>query len=285
MDVEVSGNTIYENEDTASAIDYEHAGSGIEIYFTSGLIEIKGNIIRDNNPLNESYNGAGIGLQYCDDNVLIDDNQIIDNHGYSAVMFSYSDAILRRNTIINPEVQIGLILGSPNYTGEIVPSQVINNIIANSGFYNIEAYPVDPGHNNLILVHNTLADSEYGLYVGSGNTISFDRGIVSDHLNHGIFLHEDAGIVLTVTNTLFFNNADNGEMGTNYGLGDPYFVDPVGYDYHIQSQSVARDLVSCSSVLDDIDSDPRPMGSGTPSCDMGADEFWWKISLPLLVKP
>ena len=59
------------------------------------------------------------------------------------------------------------------------------------------------------------------------------------------------------------------------------FVDPAGGDYHIGPGSAAIDAGVDAGVLTDIDGDPRPIG---PSFDIGADEAWRWVFLPLVLR-
>jgi hypothetical protein len=51
--------------------------------------------------------------------------------------------------------------------------------------------------------------------------------------------------------------------------------------YHLTRSSPAIDRGIAAGVLTDIDGDSRPMGSGY---DLGADEFRFKVYLPLIRK-
>jgi hypothetical protein len=71
--------------------------------------------------------------------------------------------------------------------------------------------------------------------------------------------------------------------GTVNVWGDPDFVDPATGDYHIGSDSAARDAGVDAGVGSDIDGDPRPQDAGY---DIGADEYRDKylIYAPLMLK-
>jgi hypothetical protein len=67
--------------------------------------------------------------------------------------------------------------------------------------------------------------------------------------------------------------------------GDPFFVNAPAGDYRIQADSAARDRVNSLGYAYDFEGDLRPMGAGGTPYDVGADEFWWKVFLPLTIKP
>jgi hypothetical protein len=65
--------------------------------------------------------------------------------------------------------------------------------------------------------------------------------------------------------------SSNGNVVRNQEFSDdPRFEDPDGGDYHLSSTSPAIDRAIDSVVVDDIDGDPRPVGSAP---DVGADEW------------
>ncbi len=284
--VSISNNDIHDNDDTPSITYYQHNGSGIMVYSNSGSVVINRNSIYDNVPGDQNYYGTAIGLQFCDDDVVIEDNSIINNRGVTVITLNYSDVILQRNTIIDPEANTGVNISSDTYTGTVISSQLINNIIAHHDYYNIYVNNHATGLNNIILIHNTLSHSQVGLYVADGNTITFDRGIISYHTDHGIYKVGEPDINLTVSNTLFHENTENDENGDPYFTGDPAYIDPSIYDFHLLWNSAAINRVTDGGVYQDRDSDTRPSGGGSTPYDVGADEYnWLEFFLPLLAKP
>jgi hypothetical protein len=76
-------------------------------------------------------------------------------------------------------------------------------------------------------------------------------------------------------------------MGSNPFYGDPAFIDPAGYDFHLLGSSAAINTVTDGGTAEDIDDDDRPSGWGATPYDVGADEFVWlyDLFLPLGRKP
>jgi len=62
---------------------------------------------------------------------------------------------------------------------------------------------------------------------------------------------------------------------------DPAFVAPDAGDFHIGSDSAAIDAGVDAGVGTDLDGEGRPAGAGY---DIGADEFYFKTYLPLMIK-
>jgi hypothetical protein len=73
------------------------------------------------------------------------------------------------------------------------------------------------------------------------------------------------------------------DTGTVDVYGDPAFVDPGAWDYHLTSASAAIDGGVNAGVTVDMDGDPRPLG---PGYDIGADEHAkpWRIYLPVVMR-
>jgi hypothetical protein len=100
----------------------------------------------------------------------------------------------------------------------------------------------------------------------------------------------DAGSVqnlATLDGVLWWDNGTD-KTGTTFVFnetsGDPDFIDPAGYDFHIGASSDAIDHGIDAGVLQDYDGEPR---LGIP--DLGADEYWApgalkRIFLPLTMK-
>jgi hypothetical protein len=77
-------------------------------------------------------------------------------------------------------------------------------------------------------------------------------------------------------NTIGDNTADyaSGVAHSNDLSGDPAFMDPAAWDYHIGSDSAAIDQGMGAGVTTDFEGDTRPQGAGY---DVGADEYTWAL--------
>ena len=166
---------------------------------------------------------------------------------------------------------------------------MINNVIAqNVGGVFVRGNATFPFAGTL--VHNTIAQNgSEGIYVGWYNSgyssLTLTNNIIVSHTT-GIYVYPDPTNSVTATHTLFYGNGTDTSGGiitsTNVITGNPLFVDPVGWDYHIQAGSAAIDKGGDAGVTTDIDRDTRPWGAGY---DIGADEFrQWYVYLPLVLR-
>ena len=108
-------------------------------------------------------------------------------------------------------------------------------------------------------------------------TLTGTNTIVGGHAT-GLSVTYPASSTVTMDYTLWYNNTTDysGGVGhTNDRSGDPAFVNPAAWDYHIGSGSAALDMGVNAGVTDDIDGDARPQGSGY---DIGADEYTGAMS-------
>jgi hypothetical protein len=152
-------------------------------------------------------------------------------------------------------------------------------------FYGTSA---DPSSGRLL--HTTIADnfgSGRGVSVPSFATLAFTNTIIAGHPGDGIWA--GAGTTVTLQATLWYDNGTdtngpgNFVPGTVTVYGDPAFVDPTSWDYHLTSASAAIDEGVGAGVTVDMDGQSRPYGLGY---DIGADEYvqWWQIYLPLVLR-
>jgi len=145
---------------------------------------------------------------------------------------------------------------------------------------------VDLRHNTI--ARNTGGDGSGVHVIGDGNSIVT--------LTNTILVSQTVGITVAVGNTatlestlwgseFWGNDTDTGGAGTinttNDYTGDPAFVAPDLGDYHIGPGSAAIDKGVDAGVAIDIDGEPRPARAGY---DIGADELWHKIYLPLVIR-
>jgi hypothetical protein len=153
------------------------------------------------------------------------------------------------------------------------------------------------------LSHVTIARNRLGpnLISGQGLVVLAAPGVSSAtaNVNHSIIAnHTESGtgaiaVVVQQGNTLNFNrglfagnnrntNAGDSTAGTFNGLGSMSsassagFVSPgsPSFNYHLQSNSPARDQATGSAVTSDIDGQARPENGIS---DLGADEYWSNV--------
>jgi len=108
-------------------------------------------------------------------------------------------------------------------------------------------------------------------------------------LTNTILVSQTVGIMATAGNTAtlngvlwFGNGANTGGAGyvivQNATTGNPAFA---ADGYHLTAASIAIDHGVNAGVTTDIDGEPRPMGAGY---DLGADEFRFRVYLPLVLR-
>jgi len=120
------------------------------------------------------------------------------------------------------------------------------------------------------ILNNTFALAEYGVQVDKYAYVDIKRNIFTMHTHKAIDVISTIDPNVFVDENLFWENADNGEVGSTYWEADPKLVDLWNGDFHLQTGSAAIDKVSGGLVHRDIDNEYRPMGFGF---DLGADEF------------
>ncbi len=158
---------------------------------------------------------------------------------------------------------------------------MINNIVADNYHTAPQGSGVYVGGSNThpitaTLLHNTIADNDGsgpGVYVDSYATLSATNTIIAGHSSVGISNTALTSSTVNLNNTLFHNNGVNygsGVSSSNERSGDPTFVNPAAFDYHIDPGSAAMNTGVNAGVTTDIDGNSRPQGSGY---DIGADEI------------
>jgi hypothetical protein len=121
-----------------------------------------------------------------------------------------------------------------------------------------------------------LATRDYG---ANPSTIWLTNTLLATHT---IGISATAGCTATLNGTLWFGSQIDhaGNVSTAHDVhGDPALAADL---YHLTAASQnAIDHGVDSGVPIDIDGDPRPMGNGY---DLGADEFGFRIYLPLILR-
>jgi hypothetical protein len=98
---------------------------------------------------------------------------------------------------------------------------------------------------------------------------------IVSHLGAGISNTAPASSTVRANYTLFYSNGTNygvGVVATNNRSGNPSFLDPAAWNYHIGAASKAKNAGTNAGITKDIDGDARPYGA---TYDIGADEARW----------
>ncbi|MBN1877296.1 MAG: right-handed parallel beta-helix repeat-containing protein, partial [Anaerolineae bacterium] len=306
-DADVVGNIFRDNYTC-----YDGGGARIEAdYWQGGAgVTFDGNRVENNIAEN---NGGGISLD-SSLRLEMEDNQIRHNTAANGngggLMYAGSYDIslyLRRNVIsLNTAADCGggAYFGS-GASGTLEGNRVEGNTAPRSGggMYLNDGLTL----NNNVIINNTGGDATYpgsGVYVHTGgysnapwlhNTIGNNMGS-----GEGIYIYAWNSPVY-MTNTLIYSqtvgvgNADGGNPVLLYStLWDSVITSTVGLitdtgslvggavlasdGYHLGAASAARDAGVATTLSDDVDNQPRPMGTAP---DIGADEVAYYADLSL----
>lgn len=278
-------------------------GGGIYLYYVSASAIISGNRVLSNTA-STTYYGLGGGLFLSLSATRVSGNEISGNsagRGGAAVYLHDSDgATFDGNQIVSNTAVVSPTATS--YGGGFCieftdPFTLTNNVIAQNrantsggGLYVYGSTGVWSSAGELVnntIAQNNLGSGGEGVYLTGNSTLTLTNNIIVSH-TYGIYA--TGGATVTADYTLFFANttANTADLGgaitsTNEITGGaPLFVDLAEWDYHIQAGSPAVDAgVAVPGLTTDIDGDPRPAGAGY---DLGADELWYKIHLPLVMR-
>jgi hypothetical protein len=244
-------------------------GGGV---YASGLTL---NISRSDFNGNRAEHGGG-GLRLYNSVASITDSHFENNtstYGSAIEIEGTSPVIIERSVFVRHFSSLSTILISDDG-----PSLAMTNNYLIHG----DGILLDAMAGNLNVSHNTFAGSNSGtgLQAGSSVTGSFRNNILT-MLASSIVLGGSPSLV--VSNNLFYDNAHNDWLGTNYVTGSPCFVDLLTDEagYHLTSCSAAIDAGVNAGILEDYDGDSRPRLGGY---DIGADEFGWLVYLPLILR-
>ena len=302
----VTGNRVEHNvAQGGPAASFGSGGGGIYCS-RSDDATLSDNVVRYNTasvPANGQ--GGGIGIWDCD-RLTVVGNTLQNNVGSAGTTtgggrggglgaYASRDLIISANRVLSNTAGLNVGWGGGLYLSRNTTFTMTNNIVAaNHASYQGGGLAFETDVSEPVtgtLVHNTYAANDRGS--GSGRiaihlndpyvTLVLTNNLIYSH-TYGVYV--TAGSTATLYNTLFYAHSD-GDIGgpgaivnTNPITGQDPLLDA---DYHLQGGSPAIDAgLSLPWLTTDIDSDPRPQGSGY---DIGADEFrQWYICLPLVEK-
>jgi uncharacterized repeat protein (TIGR01451 family) len=250
----VIGNTIQGNQATRGGGVYLN-GAGDPILFLR-------NIVRENTS-SDIYYGNGGGIYITGQDVTLVGNLVQNNHAggwrYSqgGGIYIAGDAVLINNIVTDNGAVAERSHGSGIAVAGAQPLLYHTTIARNLGGAGEGIYVSEFSEPGLPMFYNTIiAEQTIGIQVSSTGSMQN---------------------MATLYGVLWWNNGINssGNVFTfNETTGDPLFVNPAGYDYHISLGSAAIDNGVTTSITDDIDGDFRPHYAGY---DLGADE-WMPLS-------
>lgn len=278
---------------TANVIASNTAAQGGGVYIANGKLTLNANTIVSNT----AGSGGGLYAYYSD--VALIDNTIMSNTAQrdGGGMWIYEGySMLADNTISGNTAQNGggvYGYGSDDWVGNTISgnraeyyggglvlfhtSTFDNNVVSNNGLASTGYGSGMYGGGNLRLRHNTFARNTggdgSGLHLTNDSTLAMTNTIM---VSHTVGITVAAGSTATLEATLWGNDVDWGGSGavitgaSGNIWGDPAFVNPDGWDYHIGPASAARDAGVDAGLESDIDGYPRPAGKGF---DLGADEY------------
>ena len=259
-DAALVNNTIMGNRAGGSGINF---GGGV-YFLSSANATVTANIVRGNS---SEQGGSGLHFQACS-NISLDRNIVSGNSvggGGGLYFLTSSRVTLTNNVIADNRVSSaggGLVIQASSL-------QLVHNTIArNSGSRGSGVYVLNTGsmYSTVTLTNTILVSHTIGVTIASGNTATLEATLWGIGAWANETDTEGAGVIIT---------------GTINIIGDPAFVDPDAGDYHIGPNSAARDRGITTTVSNDIDGDPRPIGHGY---DLGADEWATHVFLPVIFK-
>jgi hypothetical protein len=268
--------TLRENRIEHNLGSTAHAGhgGGLSAVATAGL-RLIGNLVQGNLASASGFgNGGGVYMSSCEQGTLS------------------ANTIVGNVDTLEP-TDVGKGGGAFLHSGG--PFTVTNNLVAcnhakseGGGLY-FSGWSGGPLFGRLL--HNTVADNACnlasdGVKLDNYVTLAFTNTIISGHEDKGLWVNSLS--TATLEATLWYSNGDNAygagyiDTGTVNVYGDPAFIDPVSFEYHVGSASAAIDAGIDAGLAEDIDGDPRPVGVAP---DTGADEFRLRYAyLPLITR-
>ena len=262
--------------------------TGIAGLFSSSGVTLTGNRVYSNSA---GSGGGGVSIAGSD-SVELDGNTIYSNAaklGGGMYVARSDGAALTGNVILSNTVTEG---GGGIYLRDDRLATLTNNVI-------VENQLDSPGcgagvsveNSEARMLHTTIARNRGGV----GGVCALGGGSVA--LTNTILVSHATGIQVYGSNTATLEgtlwggggwaNAEDWagtgaiSTGTVDMRGDPAFVDPDGWDYHIGPGSAAINAGVEAGVETDIDGDPRPPGRPP---DIGADERELRVYLPAVLR-
>jgi hypothetical protein len=282
----LSGNAVASN--TASTADWGYGGG---LFVRRGTAALSGNTVRGN-VASTASGGSGGGLYLEISDATLSGNTIVGNAVSAAyrgdgggLQFYRGDATLINNVVADNQANTqGSELWFGGTLEDPTSAHLLHNTITDNG-----STPLTTGGSTTLTAGGpsgltAVEGSGQGVFVDEYTALAFTNTIIAGYSGVGITV--TAGSTATLEATLWHNNAsDTGgagaiSTGTVNVFGDPGFVDPSAWDYHLTARSVAIDQGVDAGVTYDLDNSARPIGRP----DLGAYEWGTRVTLPLVLR-
>jgi len=276
----ISGNEISEDDHP------NNLGAGL-VVTRSNNVQIHENAFEQQNAMNQNVNLKGTSLYLSEiTGFSIKRNTFKDNWGSSDTSIgTQSDGSISQNKWWNNMVFYNLeLLGevqaeiSNNFLGRQLLGGTSSRGGGSTNIY-LKGDPFSPP-KGIKIVFNTIAAADCGIEVGDNSSVDIAANIFTE-LTVPIFL-SPINITVTIDQNLFHNTSS--PPGNNPIFEDPKLVDVANGDFHLLPGSGAIDRISGADFDEDIDGDTRPIGLSPTPYDVGADEFQYKIYLPVILR-
>jgi parallel beta-helix repeat protein len=239
---------------------------------------------------NVADSGGGLWARHSE--AVLNGNRVFSNTARASgggLFLELSDDTLSENTVMSNTADdsgggLYLMGGAPT---------LINNVVADNHANGTGSGLAMSEETSLRLLHNTIARNHGGDSSGvaivdyfgpSACTVALTNTIVADQ-SVGINIGGSGISTVTVNAILWHNSPITVSQSPtdvvtvqNQHTGDPAFA---ADGYHLMAGSAAIDEGIDTGITSDLDGQGRPAGAGY---DLGADEFWHKICLPLVLR-
>jgi hypothetical protein len=313
-DLVVTGNTIHDNTAAASDAGY---GGGVYVQYST-VLTLADNAIYANTG-SASGVGEGGGLYMYKSQVVMSENRIRENlasrtsygtgGGISVVV---SDAVLEHNWVVSNTASLSSTAGMGgglSFCSDVTATLSGDVVLSNTASSEGNGHGIDIGSHVLLTATNIVVAKNHAS--GSGGAIAiFTLSSTVTIVNSTVVSNTYKGILcsgsptVTLVNLILWGNGDemsgfgaaflylaysdveDADTGPGVIHQDPLFVDAANDDFRLQAGSPCIDAGADPTIYpwvpgEDWDGDPRPNGSGY---DIGADEFWAYIYLPLVLR-
>lgn len=278
--------------DADTVISHNAIVSNAATYDGGGLFMASGAVLQNNELAHNTAGVSGGALFINGQSPTVASNYVFDNRAsnYGGGIYVNREALLQANTILSNTGNLGggglLVYNSQGrLENNIVAGNQIGSGRPGAGIYIWSGAP----H----LLHTTLAENVGGDgsgvhvrdLVGTPGMVFLTNTIL---VSHTVGIYATAGNTATTEATLWGSGAwANGTDAVGLVIssanvsGLPAFIDPEAGNYHIGPTSEAIDAGVNADISADIDGEPRPAAGGY---DIGADEFWRRLYLPLVLR-